>query len=83
MTVSKTGLDVRLKNVSAFDVKVSLRVAFIDREGNTIGYSIVGLREIPAGTYADISRNFLNGNWRQCRDARRMIWEKMTYEQIY
>jgi uncharacterized protein YcfL len=83
MSVSKGGVDVRLTNTSAADVKVSLKVSFFDKEGNSIGHSIVGLREIQAGASVGISGNYLTGNWRQCRDARRMTWEKMTYELIY
>jgi hypothetical protein len=83
MKVSKSGLDVRLRNTSTVDIKVSLRALFRDRTGNSIGYSIIGLREIPAGTTVDIAGNHVTGNWRQCRDAPRMIWEKMTYELLY
>jgi hypothetical protein len=83
MKISKNGLDIRLRNTSAVDVKISLRALFRDKTGNSIGYSIIGLREIPAGTTVDILGNHLTGNWRQCRDAPRMIWEKMTYELLY
>ncbi|MDR1916874.1 MAG: hypothetical protein LBQ58_09905 [Synergistaceae bacterium] len=83
LEVSKGGVRVRLTNKSDYNVKVSLRLAFTDSEGNGIGYSIFGLREIPAGSYVDISNNYLNGNWKKCRDAHRMIWQKMTYEPIY
>jgi hypothetical protein len=83
MKVSKSGLDVRLRNTSTVDIRISLRALFRDRTGNSIGYSIIGLREIPAGTTVDIAGNHVTGNWKQCRDAPRMIWEKMTYELLY
>jgi len=83
LSVSRSGVSVKLTNTSAADVKVSLRLAFLDREGNTIGYSLFGLREIEAGGYAAFSNNYLNGNWRACRDASRMNFSRMTYEPIY
>ncbi|MDR3332427.1 MAG: hypothetical protein LBT08_07350 [Synergistaceae bacterium] len=83
MKVSKSGVDVRLTNVSASDVKVSLRLTFLTRDGNTVGYSLFGLREIPAGTYVDIRGNYLNGAWKQCKDSERMTWQRMTYELVY
>ncbi|MDR3354279.1 MAG: hypothetical protein LBO21_04520 [Synergistaceae bacterium] len=81
--VSKGGLDVRLVNTSSADVKISIRVMFRDKTGNSVGHSIIGLREIPAGGAVEISGNYLTGNWKQCRDAPRMTLEKMTYEILY
>ena len=83
LSVSRSGVSVRLTNTSSFDVKVSLRLTFRDRGGNTLGYSLFGLREISAGTSVKISNNYLNGNWRTCRDAQRMDFSSMTYEPIY
>ncbi|MDR1472860.1 MAG: hypothetical protein LBS75_10105 [Synergistaceae bacterium] len=83
LEVSKGGVKVRLLNKSGYDVKISLKLTFSDSEGNSIGYSLFGLREIPAESYVDISGNYLNGNWKKCRDARRMEWQRMTYEPIY
>jgi hypothetical protein len=83
LEVSKNGVAVKLTNTSNTDVKVSLKLTFNDRNGSSLGYSIFGLREIQAGSYADISRNYLNGKWKACRDAARMELVKMTYEPIY
>lgn len=83
LVVSKSGVAVKLTNTSNTDVKVSLKLTFYDRNGNSRGYSIFGLREIQAGSHADISRNYLNGKWKECRDAVRMEFVKMTYEPIY
>jgi hypothetical protein len=83
LQVTKKGLTVRLINSANSDVKVSLEVSFIDRTGNGIGHSIFGLREIQAGTYVDISGNYLSGAWKACKDAPRMEWRKMTYEYLY
>ena len=82
LELSKNGVRVRLANTYDTGVRLSLRLAFYDRTGNTIGYSLFGLREIPGGAYVDISGNYLNGNWRACRDAARIEWQKMTYEPI-
>ena len=83
LSVSAGGVSVRLTNTAGHDVKVSLRLTFLDRNGNTLGYSIFGLREIYAGRYVSISNNHLNGSWRTCRDAPRMVFSSMTYEPIY
>jgi hypothetical protein len=83
LAVSKSGVNVRLTNKSEYDVKISLKLIFRDGGANDIGYSILGLREIPAGSYSDISGNYLNGNWRNCRGAERLVWQLMTYEPIY
>jgi uncharacterized protein YxeA len=83
LAVSKNGVAVKLTNTSNTDVKVSLNLIFYDRNGHSLGYSIFGLREIQAGSYADISGNYLNGKWKACRDAVRMEFVKMTYEPIY
>jgi hypothetical protein len=83
MSVTKNGVNVKLTNVSDNDVKISLKLTFYDANGNSVGYSLFGLREIYAGGYADVSNNFLNGKWKQCRDSQRMGFSKMTYEPIY
>lgn len=82
LSLSKDGVRVRLTNAYDTDVKVSLRLTFYDSTGNTLGYSLFGLREIPGNAYADVSNNYLNGNWRTCRDAPRIEWQKMTYEAV-
>ena len=83
LSVTRSGVSVKLTNTSPFDVKVSLRLTFLDRDGNTVGYTIFGLREIWAGNSVTISNNYLNGNWRACRDAPRMNFSRMTYEYLY
>jgi hypothetical protein len=83
MQVSKEGVTVKLANRSQTDVKVSLRVAFLDASGNEIGHSLFGLREIAAGSAAEVSRNYITGKWKECRDAPRAEWRKMTYEYLY
>ena len=83
LTVSRSGVSVRLTNTSTDDVKVSLKLTFLDRGGNSIGHSIFGLREIEAGASVTISNNHLNGNWRACRDSARIDFARMTYEYIY
>ena len=83
LSVSRSGVSVKLTNSSPGDVKVSLRLTFLDREGNSLGYTIFGLREIWAGNSVTITNNYLNGNWRACRDAPRINFAAMTYEPIY
>ena len=83
LSVSKSGVSVKLTNTSAYDVKVSLKLTFLDREGNSLGYAIFGLREMEAGDSVTISNNYLNGNWKTCRDSARMDFSRMTYEPIY
>jgi hypothetical protein len=83
LVVSKDGVSVKLTNTSADDVKVSLRLAFFDDRGNETGYSIFGLREIPAGESAEISGNHLSGRWKSCKDAARINFSRMTYDIIY
>jgi hypothetical protein len=83
LDISRNGVSVRLTNKSGYDVRISLKLIFQDGGGNSIGYSIFGLREIPEGSYADISGNYLNGNWRKCRAAERLVWQRMTYEPVY
>ena len=83
LTVSRSGVSVRLTNTSPNDVNVSLRLTFFDRGGNSLGYSLFGLREIWAGESVTFSNNHLNGNWRACRDAPRINFSRMTYEYIY
>ena len=82
LELSKNGVRVRLTNTYETGVKLSLRLTFYDRTGNTIGYSLFGLREIPGDAYVDIGGNYLNGNWRTCRDAARIEWQRMTYEPL-
>ena len=79
LSVSRKGVSVKLTNTSAADVKVSLRLSFLDREGNSIGYSLFGLKEIDAGGSVTFSNNYLNGNWKACRDAHRINFSRMTY----
>ena len=83
LVVSRQGVSVKLTNTSNDDVKVSLKLMFLDRTGNSLGYSIFGLREIGGGDSATVTNNYLNGNWRKCRDSARMDFSKMTYEPIY
>lgn len=83
LEVSREGVAVRLTNTSHRAVKISSRITFYDERGNTVGYALFGLREIPAGSYVNISGNHLTGNWRHCRDAHRMVWEPLTYELVY
>jgi hypothetical protein len=83
LAVTKNGVEVRLTNSSDTDVKVSLKIVFYDNGGNSIGYTIFAVREIPGGSFVDISRNYLNGKWKPCRDAPRMEWQRMTYELLY
>ena len=83
LTVTKNGVDVKFTNTFHSDVKISLRLNFYDRSGNLLGYSLFGLREIPAETYVDVGGNYLNGNWRKCRDATRIEWQRLTYEILY
>jgi hypothetical protein len=83
LAVSKGGVAVKLTNTSGDDVKVSLKLTFFDANGNSIGYTIFGLREIYANSSADISGNHLSGKWKPCRDSARIDFSKMTYEPIY
>ncbi|MDR3321274.1 MAG: hypothetical protein LBS93_02410 [Synergistaceae bacterium] len=83
LQVTRDGVSVKLTNGSQIDVKVSLSVTFYDDSGNKVGHTIFGLRKISAGSVAEISRNYLTGNWRGCRDAPRAEWRKMTYEYLY
>lgn len=83
LAVSKSGVNVTLTNTEEFPVKISLRLNFYDRNGNSIGYSLFGLREIEAGGKKEIVGNYLNGKWKTCRDAFRMEWQKMTYDVLY
>jgi hypothetical protein len=83
LTVSKNGVAVKLLNSSSDDVRVSLKLSFYDRNGNIIGYSLFGVRDIAAGAMAEISGNHLSGKWKQCRDAERTEFLKMTYEPLY
>ena len=83
LSVSKGGVSVRLTNTSAADVKVSLKLTFLNRESSSLGYALFGLREIEAGNTVTISNNYLNGNWKACRDSARIDFSKMTYELLY
>ena len=83
LAITKQGVDVKFTNTYSSDVKISLRLNFYDRTGNLLGYSLFGLREIPAEAYVDIGANYLNGNWRKCRDATRLEWQRLTYEILY
>jgi hypothetical protein len=81
--VSKKGISVRFVNTSGYDVKISLQRIFYDRNGNRVGHSIFGLREMPEGASVDYADNYLTGNWKECKNAQRIEWQKMTYEYIY
>jgi hypothetical protein len=83
LTVSKDGVAVKLTNNSNYDVKASLKLTFLNADGNTDGYALFGLRTIPAGSETAISRNYLTGRWKTCGKSPRIIFEKMTYEPIY
>lgn len=82
LAISRNGVDVRLTNEALSGVRVSLRLSFYDEEWNRIGYAIFGLREISAGDSVDVTGNYLSGNWKKCRNAYRLKWEKMTYESV-
>jgi hypothetical protein len=83
LTLSKDGVAVKLTNNAGYDVKVSLKLTFLNADGNADGYALFGLRTIAAGTEVDISRNYLTGKWKTCHKSERIIFEKMTYEPIY
>lgn len=83
LTVTKRGVSVRLQNMDDYPVKLSLRLSFFDRSGNTLGYSLFGLREIRSGKYIEFTNNHLSGSWKPCRDAARMEWKCLTHEVIY
>jgi hypothetical protein len=83
MTVSKDGVAVKLTNNSGNDARVSLKLTFFDKDGNGAGYSLFGLRVIAAGSEVEISRNYLTGKWKSCKNSERIVFEKMTYELIY
>ena len=83
LKVSKEGVSVRLANASQTDIRLSLAVHFYDSNGNDIGHSIFALMEIPGGSFADFSGNYLTGRMRDCRDAPRIGWKRMTYEYLY
>jgi hypothetical protein len=83
LEVSKEGVSLRLENTSVSDVRVSLTLYFRDREGNSVGYSIFAVREIPGGGYADVAGNYLSGSLHECRIAHKIEWKRMTYEYLY
>lgn len=83
LAVSKDGVAVKLTNNSGSDARVSLKLTFFNADGNADGYALFGIRTIMAGTTVDVSRNYLTGKWRTCRNSPRIIFEKMTYEPIY
>jgi uncharacterized protein YxeA len=83
LALSKNGVSVKLVNSSSDDVRVSLKLSFYNNNGNTIGYSLFGVREIAAGASAEISGNHLSGKWKQCKEAQRTEFLKMTYEPLY
>jgi hypothetical protein len=83
LTVSRDGIAVKLINNSGYDIRTSLKLTFFNANGNTDGYALFGVRTIAAGAEADISRNYLTGNWRSCGKSAKIIFEKMTYEPIY
>jgi len=81
--ITKKGVSVRLVNTSHTPIRVSMRLNFYDERANSLGYTILGLREIPPGSYVNIAENHLNGSWRKCREAYRAEWRPMTYELVY
>jgi hypothetical protein len=83
LEISKDGVSVRLENTSGSDVKVSLTLYFRDKQGNSVGYSIFAVREIPDGGYVDAAGNYLSGSLRECRTAHKIEWKRMTYEYLY
>lgn len=83
LSVTKAGVSVRLNNTYANNVKISLRLDFYDKMGNSVGYSLFGLREIKGESYVDISNNYLSGKWKPCRDAMRIDWKLMTHEIVF
>lgn len=83
LEVNKKGVNVKLTNTSHTAIKASLKLTFFDERGNTIGYTLFGLREIAGDSYINIAENFLNGNWKKCRDSYRAEWQPMTYELVY
>jgi hypothetical protein len=83
LKVSKEGVAVRLSNTSHSDIKLSLALHFYDSSGNDIGHSIFALMEIPGGSHMDFTGNYLTGRMRDCRNAPRVEWKKMTYEYLY
>lgn len=83
LSVTKQGLSVRVTNNSLDPVKVSLRISFFDNQGNNIGHSVIALREVPAEAFFDVTNNYINGNWKACRDSHRMEFRHMTYEVLY
>lgn len=82
-SVSKSGITIRFTNTFNVDAKFSARVTFYDRNGNTLGYSVFGLREIPGESSIDIAGNHLSGDWKKCKRADRVDWQPMTYEVLY
>lgn len=83
LEITKKGVSVRISNTSGTTIRTSLRLSFFDSYGNSLGYTIFGLREISGDTFVNISENSLSGNWKQCRDAYRMVWSAMTYDLLY
>lgn len=84
LAITKSGVNVMLTNKETSPVKVSLRLSFYDRNGNRLGYSLFGLRELDGdGGSSSVTSNYLNGKWKECKDAFRVEWEKMTFEILY
>lgn len=83
LSVAKDGVGARITNGDDLPIKISLKLLFFDKDGNTLGYAIFGLREIPAGAYSDYSNIYLSGKWKECKRAFRVEWQPMTYELVY
>lgn len=83
LAITKRGLTVKLTNTSDVPIKISSKLMFFDKSGNSVGYALFGLREIPSGTFVIFSGVPLKGSWKQCRDAPRWDWQTMTYEILY
>lgn len=83
LSVTKGGVNIVLTNTDESAVKVSMRLNFYDKNGNTVGYTIFGLREIDGKGSSAVTGNYLNGKWKPCKDAYRIGWQRMTFELLY
>lgn len=83
MAVGKSGLSVKFTNTSHSTLKISSRLTFYDKNMDKVGYSLFGVREIPAGESVEFFNNHITGDWKKCKSAFKTEWETMTYEQVY
>lgn len=83
LVISKEGVSLKLTNTFSTPVKLSFSINFYDKNGNKIGHSIFGLRELAAESSSEYRGNYITGSWKACRDSFRAVFEKMTYEPIY